>query len=378
MISSYLERNNLALEKLTTALELAGIAYLFKSPGLLSTREGAITLAGMRLVSDRNDSLAAATIKHLLSDPSLETPAWITERLVQLQSDSAERDLAEDNDESPARWKQPFDGDDDLARLEGIDRQTSSPHSVCQLVIEALDLPNRVGGWGDVAGRCSNLDSILKHVAEYQDQMVGSGQAATLGGAILYLEKLAGDGEDIKLPPLGHDAVTIMTYHKAKGLQWPVVILSGLSSNRSPNVWQTSVGGGGEDIKNPLNGRAIRAWTWPYGMTDGRQPKRRRGPLLDKSDLLEVNALGSPEGVQKAEEEVNESLRLLYVGCTRAESKLIFAHRLGKDPWLQQLPGIDSILPTDADAGEHELAGLDTSYVLRHLEPAEERFQRQQ
>ena len=361
-----LERSNAALEKLADAFEQTGVDYLFESPGLLSTREGVMALAGMRLVSDRNDSLAAATIKHLLSDPSATTPAWISDRLVQLQSDRAERELAVADGESPPRWKQPWDGDDDLAPLEGVDRQTASPHSVCQLVIEALDLPNRVAGWGDVAGRCSNLDSLLKHVASYEDQMLGAGQAATLGGAILYLEDLANKGEDIKFPPFGHDAVTIMTYHKAKGLQWPVVILSGLHSDRSPNVWQPAVGGGGEDIANPLHGRAIRAWAWPFGMNDGRPPKRRTGTSL------EADALASPEGTLKAEEEIDENLRLLYVGCTRAESKLIFAHRLGKDPWLQRLPGIDSILPTDVEAGEHDLTGLDTSYVLRNLAPVDD------
>jgi hypothetical protein len=51
---------------------------------------------------------------------------------------------------------------------------------------------------------------------------------------------------------------------------------------------------------------------------------------------------------------------------------LIFAHRLGKDPWLQRLQGIDSILPTDIDAGEHKLTGLDTSYVLRNLDPLDD------
>ena len=361
-----LERSNAALEKLADAFEQAGIAYLFESPGLLSTREGVMALAGMRLVSNRNDSLAAATIKHLLSDPGQATPVWIAERLAQLQSDRAERETAKIQGEDPPQWKQPWDGDDVFGRLEAIDRQISSPHSVCQLVIEALDLPSRVGEWGDVASRCSNLDSLLKHVASYEEQMLGAGQAATLGGGILYLEHLASDGEDVKFPPLGHDAVTIMTYHKAKGLQWPVVILNGLHSDRDPNLWQPTVSGGGTDIDDPLEGRTIRAWAWPFGMNDGRPPKRRTGTSL------EADALASPEGLQKAAEEIEENLRLLYVGCTRAESKLVFAHRLGKDPWLQRLQRIDSILPTDVAPGEHELSGLDTSYVMRHLEPFDE------
>ena len=35
---------------------------------------------------------------------------------------------------------------------------------------------------------------------------------------------------------------------------------------------------------------------------------------------------------------MQESLRLLYVGCTRARDKLIFVHRLGKYSWLNGLP----------------------------------------
>ncbi|TWU10525.1 UvrD-helicase domain-containing protein [Allorhodopirellula heiligendammensis] len=353
-----LERANAGVAMLAVELERNGIEYLFENAGLLSTREGVLTMAGLRMVLDRNDSLAAATIKHFLSSPDATTPDWIIDRLTERKSD---READEDSSNENRIWKQPWGGDPDLTDLERIERKTSSPHSVCKLVLEALDLPNRIATWGDVAQRASNLDSILKHVANYEDQMVGSGQAATLGGAVLYLEQLANDDEDIKYPPLGHNAVTIMTYHKSKGLQWPVVILSGLNSDRGPNMWEPSVGGGGEDVNKPLDGRTIRAWTWPFGMTDAQPPKRRTGTSLDE------DAVASPEGVEQANDEIAENLRLLYVGCTRAESKLIFAHRPGTDKWLQRLPNVDTILPVDKNPGEHSLAGIDTSYVVRHL-----------
>nr|WP_161501141.1 UvrD-helicase domain-containing protein [Rhodopirellula sp. SM50] len=357
-----LERANAGVEKLAIELERNGIDYLFENAGLLSTREGVLTMAGMRLVLDRNDSLAAATIKHLLSSPDATTPDWIIDRLTQRLAD---REANEDSSSETRVWRQPWEGDADLTNLEQIDRKTSSPHSVCKLVLEALDLPNRIATWGDVAQRACNLDSILKHVANYEDQMLGSGQAATLGGAVLYLEQLAKEGEDIKYPPLGHNAVTIMTYHKSKGLQWPVVILSGLNSDRGPNMWQPSVSGGGEDVNKPLDGRAIRAWAWPFGMNDAQPPQRRSGTTLDD------DAVASPEGAEQADIETAENLRLLYVGCTRAESKLVFAHRRGTDKWLQRLPNIDEILPVDSDPGEHSLAGISTSYVLRHLEASD-------
>ncbi|WP_417746718.1 UvrD-helicase domain-containing protein [Rosistilla oblonga] len=355
-----LERSNAGVQRLAEQLERSGVDYLFETAGLLSTREGVLTIAGMRLVLDRNDSLAAATIKHFLSSPDDATPGWIIDRLTQRVADR-QADASDGN----RVWQQPWQDDADLLALERIDRKTSSPHSVCELVMEALQLPCRIASWGNVAQRASNLDSMLKHVAGYEEQMLGAGQAATLGGAILHLEQLAADDKDIKYPPLGHNAVTIMTYHKSKGLQWPVVILTGLNSDRGPNMWQPLVGGGGDDATNPLAGRTIRAWSWPFGMSDSRPPKRRTGTTLDD------DAVASPEGVEQAADEIAENMRLLYVGCTRAESKLVFAHRRGTDRWLQRLPDIDSVLPIDGAPGEHSIDGIDTTYVLRHLDPPE-------
>jgi len=157
-----------------------------------------------------------------------------------------------------------------------------------------------------------------------------TGQAATLTGLILYLEQLAADQRDYRYPPQGHDAVTLMTYHSAKGLEWPTVVLSGLDSGRPPNMWSPVVTGGGQTDENPLEGRTLRSWTWPFGETQGQFGGLRTG------SGLEVDALLSPEGQERAARETDENLRLLYVGCTRAKERLVFAHREGKYAWLVQ------------------------------------------
>jgi len=70
-----LERSNRQLANLADCLNKLGIPYLIERPGLLSTREGAMVLAGLRLVADRSDSLAAAQILQIFSDPESDTPA---------------------------------------------------------------------------------------------------------------------------------------------------------------------------------------------------------------------------------------------------------------------------------------------------------------
>ncbi|TWT61663.1 3'-5' exonuclease [Rubinisphaera italica] len=182
-----------------------------------------------------------------------------------------------------------------------------------------------------------------------------------MSGLILHLEQLASEELDIRYPPQGHDAVTLMTYHSAKGLEWPVVVLSGLNSDRSADMWSPVVTGGGQSDAGPLDGRILRSWTWPFGKTDGPFGGLRKG------SGLEDDALVSREGQERTVRETDENLRLLYVGCTRAKHKLVFAHRAGKSAWLDRLPEVNSLLDSNLEEGEHGLDGIDTTLVLRRL-----------
>jgi len=255
----------------------------------------------------------------------------------------------------------PWNGDVRFSRIEVVNRSLLPPTVIVQQVIESLDLPTLVQRWGDPARRCSNLDSMLRHAREYEEIAIDSGQAATLSGFILYIEGLESEQRDVRFPPQGHDAVTLMTYHSAKGLEWPVVVLSGLNSDRSPNMWSPAVTGGGQQDKSPLEGRILRSWTWPFGVNDGQFGGLRSGSGLEDDALL------SPEGQDRSSRETAENLRLLYVGCTRAKQKLVFAHRRDKYAWLGQLSAVDSILDCNLGDGEHPLKGIDTTLVVRSL-----------
>ena len=345
-----LERLNRMLPPLARALDRLGIPCLYESPGLLSTREGAVTLAGLRLVADRMDSLAAATVLHLLSNPQETTPDWVRQRLQAVRNRTDNPGTKAGSGSKTIPWS----GDPLFSTLEQIDRRLLSPVLIVQQVIESLDLTTSVRSWSDPARRCSNLDSFLRHAQEYEDLASDSCRPATLTGLILYLEQLHTDELDLCYPPQGHDAVTLLTYHSAKGLEWPVVVLSGLNCDRAADMWSPVVTGGGQREQSPLQNRTVRSWVWPFGNTGDRSG-------------LGADALASPEGQERTLRQKKEHLRLLYVGCTRAQQKLVFAHRDGKDTWLQQLSAVDELLDISLDDGEHELDGMDTTFVLRHL-----------
>ncbi|MBM4075594.1 MAG: hypothetical protein FJ267_08120, partial [Planctomycetes bacterium] len=326
-----LERGNAQLKSLATAFDELGIPYLIESPGLFSTREGALFLAGLRLVANRNDSLAAATVLHLSADPNETTPQWLSDRLQSLS------DSQIDPKTGKPTFRMPWTENELLLPLEAIDFRSLAPSLVVQQVIVALNLPERVHAWGDSIRRSSNLDSAIRHARDYEEAAISGNGSATLTGLILYFEQLAADENDLRFTSQGHDAVTLLTYHAAKGLEWPVVVLSGLNSDRDPDMWKPVVRSPSFK-EEPLINREIRHWIWPFGMSDGPFPRIKSG------SGLELDALASPEGQEQTVREREEHLRLLYVGFTRAKNKLVLAHRNGSCQWLNMLVNADSLL----------------------------------
>ncbi|MFB3818071.1 MAG: UvrD-helicase domain-containing protein, partial [Candidatus Methylomirabilales bacterium] len=343
-----LARTNDEAQRVGAACRAAGLPALLELPGLLATREGALAVAGLRLVLDRRDSLAAATVLHLLSAPDVATPAWLAERL------QAVRDAGAVEGPPPAPWA----GDPRLAPLEAIDHRSLSPGVALQGTLDALAIGDHIRRWGDAPQRLANLDALHLFVEAYEREMQVRGSAATLSGLLAYLDELADGGTDYTRAPYGIDALTVLTYHGAKGLEWPVVVLTGLDAERDPDMWTVSVEGGDPASLDPLAGRAVRYWPWPFG-------SRSAGTDLD------ARALNAAEGQAAAERAGREGDRLLYVGWTRARDRLVLAHRPGRTAWLASLPEVDAVLPPDAADGEHPLGDIKTTYVVRRLDPVE-------
>ena len=101
-------------------------------------------------------------------------------------------------------------------------------------------------------------------------------------------------------------AVNVLTYHGAKCLEWPVVVLTDLEKGLNGHLFGLSASTVGEVYwRNPLAGRVLRFCPWPYGAQE-------KGVHLDDA------AEASPEGVVAQEAARREALQLLYVGTIRA------------------------------------------------------------
>lgn len=148
------------------------------------------------------------------------------------------------------------------------------------------------------AARRDNLDLFVRAVADFQ---AVDGEV-TLPALLAYLtaEDDQGNGLDLATPTLA-DSVKLLTVHRSKGLEWPVVFCVGVCetrfpSNRSRTLWVSSPA----VLPAPLRGDA------------------HDQPQLRGHDKAALDAYRADTRAHDAEEE----LRLGYVAFTRA------AHRL--------------------------------------------------
>ena len=153
------------------------------------------------------------------------------------------------------------------------------------------------------------------------------------------------------------DAVKVMTHHAAKGLEWPVVILTDLAKDIKDRLWSISAQSGASfDAQNPLADRSIRYWPWPFG-----QQKK-----VAVADAIALTPMA--ESFRKSA--VEESKRLLYVSMTRARDLLVLARSSRKlsgewldcieAPWLA--PRTRGVMPwycRRANASRRSRWGLD-------------------
>ncbi len=147
--------------------------------------------------------------------------------------------------------------------------------------------------------RSEALASFLDHAADFADLDDDSGVRAFL--AFLAAADRFERGLDTAAPTSG-DTVKLMTIHKAKGLEWPVVVVPDVTrgvfpSTRSRSSWTTS----GSSLPTELRGDAADFPPTPEWSV--------KGLAAHKAELKAIDEL--------------EERRLAYVALTRAKDTLV-------------------------------------------------------
>lgn len=337
-----LAATNGQVEEIAHALRAAQVPMKMTLSGLLTVPETCLAKACLRRLADRTDTLATAEIVAMArtdaqsgaagsSDPmpvGSEPEAWLADRL---------RWLADHATESHA-WlttSHPI-----VSKLEALREQigTQSPVEVVARVLNYVGLREVVTAWGPNAikalQRHRNLDAFLNLAVEYERHCEAQHSAATLTGFLFWLEHPHSAELDVQPVVTTGDAVHVVTYHKAKGLEWPVVVTAHLDFPWRSRLWDVRVNGPSKfDARKPLEGREIRFWPQMFG--------ERRLPVVERIEA-------SPAGVACGEQSAAENRRLAYVGLTRARDAVVLAAPADgwRDAaWIHSFKG-DFLLPS--------------------------------
>ncbi|MEO1712237.1 MAG: UvrD-helicase domain-containing protein, partial [Bacteroidota bacterium] len=326
-------RSNFDCQEMANALHRVGLKAAISRAGLLQTAEVKLVLATLKLLLDPNDSLSVAEIILLTGQQELEH--LVDDRLDYLQG-LGDTPLYTDD------WAadQPFVRE--IHKLRPNVGELSSAE-ILETLLADLDLRRTIVAWGNGQQRLANI-AVLNHLAtQYEDACNRLHTAASLGGFLLWLGELEAKGTDWQGMSEGADTVRIITYHRSKGLEYPLVICHSLENKLRANIWGISLIPESEklDLKNVLDQRWIRYWVNPYADQDRKTPLHNR--------LIESEAY--QEMVRDAQA---EEARLLYVGITRARDYLVFPTRKRPTQWLNRVwnEGNDDLPTLDHQAND--------------------------
>jgi ATP-dependent helicase/nuclease subunit A len=291
-----------ALPAIERALDDAGIPSRVESRSLVwATQEARDLLALLRAIDDPSDQVAVVA--------ALRTPALAC----------SDRDLL-DAVTAGLRWDEVADG----ARVAAVLPDAATPvrrglDALAQYRAARRDLPFtaliervvrelRLLELGMAGPRPREAWNRVRFVVDQARAFADRGQGATLRAFVDWAERQADEKAralETVMPEHDHVAVRITTVHAAKGREFPIVIVAGLSVEGEPYrdaavVWRTPGGG---------------------------PPALRLG----RADLGWASAGWDAAKAGDAAAERQEDDRLAYVACTRARDHLCVSlhHRAG-------------------------------------------------
>jgi ATP-dependent helicase/nuclease subunit A len=333
-------RSNKECATVAEALHRAGLRAAIARNGLLATAEARLVTACLKFVLNYRDSLSIAEI--LLLAGGIDIEDIIENRLDYLEQ--VEQNRAE------GLWSKDHPVINRLLRLRKELAECSGAE-ILDVLLDELDLRRIIAAWGNAQQRLDNIEALRRLALQYEDACTRLHTAASLGGFLLWLSDLENNEKDMQASGQGPDTVEVLTYHKSKGLEWPVTICHSLEQRLRADVWGFDIVPQQEavDLDNLLGNRLLRFWVNPYGDQALNTP-------------LDERLKAGPEKAAVTARALREEARLLYVGLTRARDYLIFPTVNRPPKWLNRVwhAGVEDypVLDPNSEETPWEWAGM--------------------
>jgi hypothetical protein len=312
-------RNNRDCAAVAEALHRRGLKASISRSGLLETPEARFTLAGLKYLLTPSDALSVAEILVISGTKTLEQV--VNERLEWLHYAAP---ATVEEVEKVVRW-----GDALLIhQLDALRPRTAdlSASEILNLMLDELDVRRIMVRLGHAAQRLDNLERLRHYALEYESACSRLHSAASLGGFLIWLNRIGEAEADEQGSGESDDAVKVLTYHRSKGLEYPVTICHNMDQPLREQIWGLNLVAENPepDLNDILGQRWLRFWVNPYA---DQFKKTRLEATLQDSDIW----------AKARRTAIEEEARLLYVGLTRARDYLIFPTGSRGTGWLNRV-----------------------------------------
>ena len=300
--------SNSACNTVAMALRKIGLPASCEERNLIQCLEVHLLKTILLLMQNPSDKLLRAELAMMLEDATTEE--ILKDRIQYVSELDGENDHWMDKDSG-----HPYA--DKIAQLNSFVKryQRLSIYDTVVAIREELDLDNIVAKWGDATQRKHNLSSVVNLAKAYDDMCRQMGLGSSILGFIRYLTITKPQNK----PDNAANTVKVLTYHRAKGLEWPVVILYQLWRKVDDNKELAEREFRGlnvlvdEDPETDVFNRGRHIVLFPFGIGgNGSLPALMQTSI---ENTLLFQALK-----RRAKE---EALRVLYVGVTRAKDILV-------------------------------------------------------
>ena len=312
-------------------------AHTVSSTGYFSTVEVQTVLSMLRLLDNpRQDIPMAAVLRSpmagltdeelavlRLEDGSVPFHEAVLERAEGLYEEDGQKEISDSEADSEADQKQGRNADgkkeDDIEttahrkllkfykkyrQLRQLVPDTPI-HELIEIILRETGYGHYVAAMPAGSRRTANLNMLLEKAAAYEKTSYKG-----LFHCVRYIDELQKYGVDFGEADMvgeNEDVVRIMSIHKSKGLEFPIVIVSGMGKNFNKQDTRSKM------VLHPELGIGL-------DYMDGK--KRIKSPTIAKKAIAKQIEL----------ENLGEELRVLYVALTRAKEKLILTGTLKDAP----------------------------------------------
>lgn len=283
------------------AFAAKNIPYKAIRPGFMKTPEVCLVQSALRWLMNPKDQLAKMEILTLAFHH--EAPDWIPDRIKEVQD---------------REFKPEYH--DFLNSLSELRQEmvSLSLQRLIKSIYQVLNLYEVVSAWQPIQSAQKQarfyLEHFLKLANDYEESALSFQTPSSIPGFLHWLDDLHKQKEDsFPFQEFG-EGVSVLTWHKAKGLEWPIVIVLDLEQDIKDRCWDLNINmDEAFDPKEPLRNRQPTLLFRPFG---------RHG----KNVSLYERAKRTEYGITQCKLAREESSRLLYVTITRARDVLILAN----------------------------------------------------